>query len=214
MRKRDLEIIDSLHQFRAMTRDQLATLFFSQTKNPVRHANEVLKRLRDRGYIEANVNHQPYTYFPKSTRLKTNGQKIEHFLKITDFYLQLRTYGEKNLKHFAVESQFPGVDVRPDVLMYWKGSAFFVEIQNRQYSTQVMQQKIARYEAFSQSDLWRECLPFKVKGFPAVWIVADQKYNVVSNDVRILQTKDVVGLVAMTKPKQQIPNNGISIKIG
>lgn len=214
MRKRDLEIINSLQQFRAMTRDQLAKLFFSQTKNPVRHANEVLKRLRDRGYIEVDVNRQPYVYFSKPTRIKTNGQKVDHFLKITNFYLQLRVYGEKYLKHFAVEPQFPGVDVRPDVLMYWKGSAFFAEIQNTQYSTKVMQQKIDRYEAFFHSELWRECLPFKVKGFPAVWIVADHKYNIGSEHVRILQTKDVAGLVAMTKPKQQSTNNGISIKIG
>jgi hypothetical protein len=214
MRQRDKDIINALQQFRAMTRDQLATLFFSQTKNPIRHANEVLKRLRDRGYIEADMNRQPFIYFPKPARIKTNGQKVEHFLKITDFYLQICRKGEKDLKHFSVEPQFQNVDVRPDILQFWRGSAFFVEIQNTQYTTKVMQQKIARYEAFAHSELWRECLPVKVKRFPAVWIVADHKYNVSSEYIRILQTKDVAELLAMTKPKQQPSNNGISIKIG
>jgi len=212
MKKRDLEIISTLQQFRAMTRDQVAELFFGHTKKKALNANDVLKRLRDRGYIEADTNRQPYVYFPKPARIKTNGQKVDHFLKITDFYLQLRAHGEKDLKHFAVESQFPNVDVRPDVCMFWRGSAFFAEIQNTQYTAKVMQQKIARYEAFAQSELWRECLPFKVKRFPAVWIITDHKYNVSSEYVRIIQTKDVAELLAATKPKPK--NDGISIRIG
>jgi len=212
MRKRDLEIISTLQQFRAMTRDQVAELFFGHTKKKALNANDVLKRLRDRGYIEADTNRQPYVYFPKPARIKTNGQKVDHFLKITDFYLQLRTHGEKDLKHFAVESQFPNVDVRPDVCMFWRGSAFFVEVQNTQYTAKVMAQKIARYEAFARSELWRECLPFKVKRFPAVWIIADHNYNVSSEYVRIIQTKDVAELLAATKPKPK--NDGISIRIG
>jgi len=213
MKKRDLEIISTLQQFRAMTRDQVAELFFGHTKKKALNANDVLKRLRDRGYIEADTNRQPYVYFPKPARIKTNGQKVDHFLKITDFYLQLRGYGEKDLKHFAVESQFPNVDVRPDIIMKWRGSTFFVEVQNTQYTAKVMQQKIARYEAFARSELWRECLPFKVKAFPLVWIIADHKYNVSSEYVRIIQTKDVAQLIAMTKPKPQPPKD-ISIRIG
>ena len=213
MKKRDLEIISTLQQFRAMTRDQVAELFFGHTKKKALNANDVLKRLRDRGYIEADTNRQPYVYFPKPARIKTNGQKVDHFLKITDFYLQLRAHGEKDLKHFAVESQFPNVDVRPDVCMFWRGSAFFVEVQNTQYTAKVMQQKIARYEAFARSELWRECLPFRVKRFPTVWIIADHRYNVTSEYVRIIQTKDVAQLISMTKPKQQPPQD-ISIRIG
>ena len=97
--------------------------------------------------------------------------------------------------------------------MFWRGSAFFVEVQNTQYTAKVMAQKIARYEAFARSELWRECLPFKVKRFPTVWIIADHKYNVSSDYVRIIQTKDVAQLIAMTKPKPQPPKD-ISIKIG
>jgi len=213
MKKRDLEIISTLQQFRAMTRDQVAELFFGHTKKKALNANDVLKRLRDRGYIEADTNRQPYVYFPKPSRIKASGQKVNHFLKITEFYLQLRAHGEKDLKHFAVESQFPNVDVRPDVCMFWRGSAFFVEVQNTQYTAKVMQQKIARYEAFARSELWRECLPFRVKRFPTVWIIADHRYNVTSEYVRIIQTKDVAQLIAMTKPKPQPPND-ISIRIG
>jgi len=213
MKKRDLEIISTLQQFRAMTRDQVAELFFGHTKKKALNANDVLKRLRDRGYIEADTNRQPYVYFPKPSRIKASGQKVNHFLKITDFYLQLRAHGEKDLKHFAVESQFPNVDVRPDVCMFWRGSAFFVEVQNTQYTAKVMAQKIVRYEAFARSELWRECLPFRVKRFPTVWIIADHKYNVTSEYVRIIQTKGVAELLAMTKPKPQPPQD-ISIRIG
>lgn len=212
MRKRDLDIINTLQLFRALSRDQLAELFFAKTKNPVRHANEVLKRLRDRGYIGADTNRQPYVYFPKPARIKAGGQKVDHFLKIADFYIDLLGHDAKALRHFSVEPQFVDVDVRPDVMMYWRGSSFFVEVQNTQYTAKVMQQKIARYEAFAKSELWRDCLPFKVKKFPVVWIVADHKYAVTSDYVRIIQTKDVSELLSATKSKPT--NDGISIRIG
>jgi len=211
MRKRDKEIIQTLQLFRAMTRDQIAELFYGYTKSPSTNANFALKRLRDRGYIEADVTSQPYTYFPKPSRIKVNGQKVEHFLKITDFYLQLLKHGEKDIKHFSIEPQFPNIDVRPDIFMLWRGTYFFTEVQNTHYTQKVMQQKINRYEAFMKSNEWKECLPFKVKNFPTIWIIADHTYNVKSDYVRIVQSKDVNTLLARMKPKKE---TGISIKIG
>jgi Replication-relaxation len=212
MRQRDKNIIASLQQFRALTRDQVAELYFSHTKKKALNANDVLKRLRDRGYIEADTTRQPYVYFPKPARIKTNGQKVDHFLAIADVFLQMR--GEE-LKHFTIESQFPGVEVRPDILAFWRGSAFFIEVQNTQYTTKVMQQKIARYEAFAQSELWRDCLPFRVKRFPVVWIIAPNKYAVQSEYVRIVQTKDVAELVHRQQPPQvQHPQQGVEVRFG
>ncbi|MDJ1631070.1 hypothetical protein QNN00_14690 [Bacillus velezensis] len=97
MKARDKSIIEALESFRALDRDQLAEMFYSHTKSPVTNVNFALKRLRDRGYIEADQNRKPYVYFPKPSRIKTGGQKVDHFLSIADFYLQLKR-DERNLK--------------------------------------------------------------------------------------------------------------------
>ncbi|MGG3799010.1 replication-relaxation family protein [Metabacillus fastidiosus] len=189
MRKRDRMIIDALELFRALSRDQVAEMFFDHLKSPVTNANFALKRLRDRGYIEANINRQPYVYFPKPSRIKTNGQKIDHFLKIADFYLQLKRAGG-SIKFIHVEPQYMNGSIRPDVCVKWRDQIWFVEIQNSHYTHKVMQEKMTRYQDFYDSSQWKE-LPFVKSKFPYVWILADHKYKIDVDGFRVFQSKSV-----------------------
>lgn len=219
MKKRDRAIIESLELFRALDRDQIAQMYYSHTKSPTTNANFALKRLRDRGYIEANTNEQPYVYFPKPARIKQDGQKVAHFLKIADFFLQLAKVGPcSDIKFFHIEPQYTDVGVRPDICMMWRGSVWFVEIQNSHYTHKVMSEKFRRYQAFHDSGKWRD-LPFQTNNapFPYVWIVADHTYKIDAKGFRVYQSKNVSDFLAKIKPKvsakQRIPKD-IIVSIG
>ncbi|WP_100408478.1 replication-relaxation family protein [Bacillus solitudinis] len=145
MRKRDLDIIKALERFRCLSRDQVAALFFANTKNAINNANVSLKRLRDRGYIDANTERQPFVYFPRPATIKKTGNKVDHFLKMADVYIALIKHKEP--RRFDVEPRYDA-DIRPDVFTIWKGSPFFIEVQNSVYSANVMRKKLERYQAF------------------------------------------------------------------
>ncbi|MED4399748.1 replication-relaxation family protein [Metabacillus fastidiosus] len=197
MRKRDRLIIEALEQFRALSRDQVAAMFYGHLKCPVTNANFALKRLRDRGYIEANTNMQPYVYFPKPSRIKQDGQKVAHFLKIADFYLQLEKAGG-NIKFVHIEPQYMDNKLRPDMCVHWRGKVWFVEIQNSHYTHKVMNEKLKRYQTFYDSGEWKE-LPF-AKKFPFVWIVADHKYKIEVDGFRVFQSKSVDDFLQQIEP--------------
>lgn len=211
MRKRDRMIIDTLEQFRALTTHQLAEIFYSHTKSPVTNANFALKRLRDRGYIEANTNMLPYVYFPKPARIKQDGQKVNHFIKIADFYLQLKRAGGP-IKFFHVEPQYMDGSIRPDIVVSWRDKVWFVEIQNSHYSHKVMAEKMKRYQLFYDSEDWKN-IQFVKKDFPYVWIIADHKYKIDVEGPRVFQSmsvNDFLKDIAPSKPKKEIkPANKI-----
>ena len=214
-------IIETLEQFRALSTHQIAEIFYNYTKNPVTNANFALKRLRDRGYIEVNTNMQPYVYFPKPSRIKQDGQKVEHFLKIADFYLQLKRAGG-HVKFFHVEPQYMDGSIRPDACVSWRDKIWFVEIQNSHYTHTVMSEKMKRYQTFYASKDWKE-LPFVKSKFPHVWIVADHKYKIDVEGFIVSQSKSVDDLIIQlapskpnpVQPKKHIGGNGeIKVRIG
>jgi hypothetical protein len=202
MRERDKQIIECLEQFRALDRNQVAELFFAHTKKPETNANFALKRLRDRGFIEVNVNRLPYTYFPKPCRIKKDGQKVDHFLAIADFYLQLKRAGG-DIKFFHVE---PGYThhVKPDVCVMWRGAVFFVEIQCSHYTQHLMSDKMHRYHKYYSSGEW-QLLPFQKPNspFPHIWILADHKYKINAQEMRVFQSKNVNEFLAAFAPKRE-----------
>lgn len=220
MKKRDRMIIETLEQFRALSRDQVAEMFYSHTKSPNTNANFALKRLRDRGYIEANTNMQPYVYFPKPTNIKQDGQKVEHFLKIADFYLQLKRAGGL-IKFFHIEPQYMDGSIRPDIFVSWREKIWFVEIQNSHYSHKVMSEKMKRYQSFYDSDDWKKMQNVK-STFPYVWIISDNKYKIDVEGFRVFQSKDVLSFLkeieppkkSVEQPKRVSGNGGIKVKIG
>jgi hypothetical protein len=194
-------IIETLEQFRALSSDQIAEMFYSHTKSPKTNANFALKRLRDRGYIEANTNMLPYVYFPKPARIKQDGQKVEHFIKIADFYLQLKRSGG-SIKFFHVEPQYMEGAIRPDICVSWRDKIWFIEIQNSHYTHKVMAEKMKRYQSFYDSDDWKK-MQFIKSSFPYVWIIADHKYKIEVDDFKVFQSKDVLSFLKQFEPPKK-----------
>ncbi|KXZ22288.1 replication-relaxation family protein [Bacillus nakamurai] len=201
MKQRDKDIIDALTHFRALNRDQIAELFFSHTKSPSTNANFTLKRLRDRGYIDANINHQPYTYFPKPMRIKKDGQKVNHFLAIADFYIQLKNAG--GVKMFHVEPNYTEY-VRPDACTIWRKTAWFIEVQCSHYTQKTMSEKMSRYQTYFNSGEWKS-LQFQKENspFPFVWIIGEHQYKIKTDGIRVFQSKSVEDFLMRYVEKKQ-----------
>lgn len=202
MKKRDLEIVKALEKFRALSRDHIAEMFFSHTKNAITNANYTLKRLRRDGHIEVKSSSSPYVYFPSPSRIKKDGQKVEHFLEIASFYLELLKHSKP--KTFIIEPQYD--DMRPDIFMIWRGAPFWVEIQRSIYSKRVMSEKIKRYEKYFYSNTWKELewQPENKPVYPRIWIVAPNKYTLGQYSFRILQTKNAKELIDMAKKPMSV----------
>ncbi|MEH7442776.1 replication-relaxation family protein [Bacillus sp. JJ1122] len=212
MRKRDLTILNNLQRFRCMTRDDLIALHFNDLKNPVTCANTVLKRLRRDNYIEVNTNHQPYVYFPSPSPIKKDSTKIPHFLRIVDFYKQVRQHEEP--KVFTVEPKYGKGYMEPDGFMIWKRGPFFVEIQRNIYSEKVMNEKVKRYEAYYFSNEWQQepWQPVNKKVFPPVIMLTDTRYKIDSPYVRFIQVQNIEQLLSLFEPVKEIQVSG-SLKI-
>ncbi|MDP4549870.1 replication-relaxation family protein [Alkalihalobacillus macyae] len=190
MNKRDTAILSDLQRHRVMSRDDIASLHFNNLKDPIKACNNVLKRMRRDGYIDAKLDHQPYLYFPYPSLIKKDSQKIPHFLAIVDFYKQA-THLRKP-KQFIVEPKYGKGYMEPDVFMVWNGSPFFVEIQRTFYSEKVMNEKISRYEAYYRSGLWKDetWQPLDKKVFPFIIIISDTRYSIDSN-LKVFQAQSL-----------------------
>lgn len=196
-----------------LSRDDIIDLHFKGLKQPVTCANTVLKRLRRDGYIDVNMNHQPYLYFSSPAPIKKDSTKIPHFLKIVEFYREISKYGLP--KNFIVEPKYGKGYMEPDAFMIWKGTPFFVEIQRSVYSSKVMDEKINRYEAYFQSNEWQQetWQPQHKKVFPAVIMLTDTRYDVKESSVTFHQVQRVDLLIKMFEPKKISVNTpGLQLK--
>ncbi|MEC2709747.1 replication-relaxation family protein [Bacillus thuringiensis] len=185
MRPRDKEIVKSLQKFRCMSRNQIAKIFFSNLKNPITSANFVLKRLRRENLIEVNEDIQPFVYFPKPSIIKRNSQKMQHYLAIVDFFIELCEIERPSI--YEVEKRCNNGNIQPDVYMIWQDDVYFVEIQLSRYSTKVMKKKLNRYVHYFSTEEWRgKILP--ANNEPYVWIVSRTPYSIHREDLTIIQT--------------------------
>jgi hypothetical protein len=193
MRNRDKAIIQVLEKFYVLKRDQIAKMFFSHCKRPVTNANFVLKRLRDRGYIDADTNKafEQYIYFSKPSKIKKKSQKINHYLMIADIYLQMMKYHK--ITHFEIEPYIKEVKLIPDIFAIWGNSLWWIEAQNSIYSSKQMYEKLDKYQELLQSGGYKELSfqPEDKKIFPNVLIIGERKFNVEQYTFRIFQAKNV-----------------------
>lgn len=212
MKKRDLAILKDLERFRVLSRDDIIELHFKGLKQPITCCNTVLKRLRRDGYIEVNMNQQPYLYFSNPSPIKKDSTKIPHFLKIVEFYKGCVQYATP--KTFIVEPKYGKGYMEPDVFMIWKGSPFFVEIQRSVYSSKVMDEKTNRYESYFLSNEWQQeaWQPTNRKVFPSVILITDTRYDIQSSSITFHQVQNINQLVNMFEPKQVTINNS-SLKL-
>jgi hypothetical protein len=193
MRKRDIEIIAALEKFKCLTRDQIATLFFSHCKKPHTNANFVLKRLRRDGYITANTDksfHQ-YIYFPNPSTVKKNSQKVDHYLLIAQIYIDMMKYDV--VKQYEIEPNID--DFIPDAFARWKGSRWFIEAQNSLYTAKQTEQKLNKYLEWYQSGEWKvsRFVNQNKPIFPHVLIVGkvNKKVDVKEYPFRIAQVESI-----------------------
>ncbi|AKR38904.1 replication-relaxation family protein [Bacillus cereus] len=185
MRLRDKEIVKSLQKFRCMSRNQIAKIFFSNLKNPITSANFVLKRLRRENLIEVNEDIQPFVYFPKPSIIKRNSQKMQHYLAIVDFFIELCKIERPSI--FEMEKRCNHGNIQPDIYMIWQDDVYFVEIQLSRYSTKIMQEKLNRYVHYFSSEEWRWKNPH-ANNEPYIWIVSRTPYSTCVENLSIIQT--------------------------
>lgn len=154
MKKRDLEILKSLERFKCLERDQIAALHFFDNANPIVSVNRVLKRLRDSGYILANTNRsfQQYIYFLNPSPIKTDSQKIDHYLMIAQGYIDMGKYSP--IKNYRIETKLEGADIIPDVSCEWLGKKWFLEFQNSVYTTHKLYKKLNKYVDYYNKGYW------------------------------------------------------------
>lgn len=189
MIKRDCSIIHDVERFHCLSRDDVIALYFSSTKNPIAAANKILRRLVDRGYLKVNRHATPFMYFPSSSKMAFNSQKINHFRAIFKIYLNIRQLG--GLRRFEIEPKLGSKGtVEPDVFCIWRGTPFFIEAQlSHFYSDDYLLKKLARYEQYRSSHTW-EKLDWQRKDkkvFPIIWIVSEKQYSGFPN---VMQTKN------------------------
>lgn len=211
MRKRDLDILASLDKFKVLTSNQLAVLHFSSNSNPTQSCNRVLKRLRTSGYIQANTDRafHPYLYFLNPSPIKTNSQKIDHYLLIAQTYIDMKKYAD--VQQFLLERKLEHADFIPDAFVDWLGKKWFVECQNSLYTTNQLYNKLDKYVRFYEKGY--------MDPFPNVLIIGKQ--NLLFKDksypfiVRQIQSMDDLkeSIDKMKKRQSAIQINSGTIKL-
>ncbi|PEK34093.1 replication-relaxation family protein [Bacillus pseudomycoides] len=215
MNKRDRCIINDIQKFRVLSRDQIIELYFSNLSNPVSTCNLVLKRLQDRNYIKACKEFRPYLYVPNESKMKSNSQKVFHFLKIADTYIEMKKYDSK-LSNVQVEPKYKKGMVEPDLFCIFQNTPFFLEIQLSVYNEKVMNEKIQRYEQFFYSNVWKD-FEWQQEGkeiFPIIIMITDTYYDIES-DLKILQYPSIEALMKKhsNKNKKDKPTKGLTSKV-
>jgi hypothetical protein len=196
MRERDTRILRDLARFRCLSRDDLIELHFNGLVKKVARANEVLRRLADRGKVKVDRTETPYLYFPADMNINISSQKIDHFRAIFNVYKELRQHG--TLTRFDVEPKLgPKGTVEPDIFCIWKRAPFFIEVQLQEYATDRMMKKLARYDRYKYEREWEKLdwQPSGKKWFPTVWIIGERKYS----GIDVLQTRSVDELLQKAK---------------
>lgn len=206
LKSRDREIIEALEKFHVLERDHIANMFFNHCKKPITSTNFVLKRLRDRDYIDCDDSRvfEQNIYFPKPSKVKKNSQKIGHFLMIADIYLDMKKY--YTVKKFEIEQYIPEFKLIPDIFTVWGGSYWWIEAQNSLYSSKVMYEKLDKYEELYRSGKWKDFhfQSNRQKMFPHVLIIGKGRYNVDQYSFRVLQADTLDSFASkQIKPKKE-----------
>lgn len=156
MKKRDLDILNSLEKFKCLSSSQIAALHFTNNANPKVSANRVLKRLRQSEHILANTDRsfQEYVYFLDPSPIKTDSQKIEHYLMIAQTVIDMQKYSLVN--DFAIEKGLPETNIIPDIQVRgWMNNDWYIECQNSTYTVKQLYQKLDKYADYHRKGYWQ-----------------------------------------------------------
>ncbi|MCP3738836.1 replication-relaxation family protein [Rossellomorea sp. BNER] len=215
MRKRDLEILKSLEKFKVLTRDQIAALHFNHNANPHINANRVLKRLRDTGYIQANTDrsfHQ-YIYFNNPSLIKTDSQKIEHYLMIAQTYVDMLKYSQ--VRQFHIETLIPDFKLIPDVFAQWLNKNWFIECQNSLYTSKQLYKKLDKYVQYYESEEWKN-KSISETCFPNVLIIGKVNLKFKSDDYpfKVKQVREIEDLSKAIEEAKRVKYKQFKVENG
>lgn len=205
MNQRDKNIVEALRNFRVMSRDQLIDLYFSNLKNPINSANNVLKRLSRDGIIKCSKKYSPYVYFLAESKIKEDSQKIPHFLGLVDVIIEMEKTGHSP-KFLTIEPKYGKKGyVEPDAFCKWLGMPVFLELQRSTYTAAQMQKKIDLYENYFHTDEWKQ-EPYQEFGrekFPKLILITNTRYPVKSDNFHIIQVPTITDLYNLVQQKQK-----------
>ncbi|QPC47090.1 replication-relaxation family protein [Mangrovibacillus cuniculi] len=218
MTTRDQAIINDLIKLGCMSRNDVAAIHFGELKDPVRSANSVLKRLVRDGKIKRSRDFVPYVYFPIDSKIKADSTKIPHFLEIVSVYKEMVRIQKP--KVFLVEPKYgdKGDYMEPDVFAIWRGTPVFIEVQRTRVTEQTIKEKLERYEAFYESELWKDeaWQPKEKPIFPSVVLLCENKYGVKSDLLHFFEARtisDVIRKPVDIKESQNIIISSSNIKV-
>jgi hypothetical protein len=123
---------------------------------------------------------------------------------------------------FTIEAKYSKSLAEPDIFTIWKGSPLFIEVQRSHYTSTVMAEKVARYEALKESGIievetWQP--KNKPPVFPAVLILSPTRYAVESDSLTIMQAQSIteflqkMNVQAPPVPARKSEVGGIKIKL-
>lgn len=140
-KQRDQQILNLLTTFKICSRNQIATLIFKDNTNPINVCNRVLRRMVLQNKISQVIRtkDQTYCYTLNPSPIHHKSNKIEHQLKITDYFITL-----KHRSNFVIEPTFG--TYCPDI--YYKDEKqrpYCIEIQLTKISSKKMQLKIDQF---------------------------------------------------------------------
>lgn len=225
MNSRDTAILEDLRTFHCMSRDQIIGMHFNHLKNPINSCNSVLKRLVRDGHIKCSTRFTPYVYFPSTSKIKPDSQKIPHYLDLVSTVIEMMSF--KKPKHLIVEPRYGSKGViEPDIFAVWQGVPIFIEVQRNQYTKEVMQKKINLYEAYFNSNDWMN-EAYQKEGkerFPTVLIITPSRYGISTTNVRVYQAPSVSDFMDRINSQQnkvqpeakriKSSGNGIKFNVG
>jgi hypothetical protein len=139
--KRDQLILNYLTKFRVCSRNHLAKLIFMENSNPVNTTNKVMKRLVTDGLCLSipRPKDKCYLYTANPSPIHHKSNKIDHYLKIVDFYIHSGLP-----ENFVIEPILGSYE--PDIFFRDKSNNHIcVEVQITPISQNKMQDKINRF---------------------------------------------------------------------
>jgi len=150
-KSRDSKILEGLNKFQYMNTPQIASLYFSNIKNPFQRkqkTSERMKKMYDRGYIQRfKFPSEPFIFTTKGNKYNT---RIQHYMMMVDCWIalqQLRPSGgvltcETEVKQ---DNLITDLIVRYKNNFTFKDNLYYLEIENE--STGDIIEKVHKYES-------------------------------------------------------------------
>ena len=154
-KSRDSKILEGLNKFQYMNTPQIASLYFTNIKNPFQRkqkTSERMKKMFDRGYVNRfKFPSEPFIFTTKGNKYNT---RIQHYMMMVDCWIalqQLRPSGGV----LTCETEVKQDNLITDLVVHYKNNftnknnLYYLEIENE--STGDIIEKVHKYESLTWS---------------------------------------------------------------